>query len=405
MLMHDLSEAPCPNECARLFASVQNVRSVRPLSPREDLPFLRNHLLVVRIDDKFDWQAARTLKEKRGKLPMLGVYCSRAGLPPLGLWPVLTYFDDVLFCPFTQDEILRRIRRVMDRWESRRRSSPSGISNKSIPSSPEIIGRSGSIEQIRRKGLFLANIDAPLVILGEPGTGKELFARFVHNRGPRRQKPFVAIDCGALHEPLFEGEHFDEIDEPLTDAASEEKGVLEAAEGGTLFLDNIDALTPEGQVQLLRVLQQWEYPFRASQTKRTDVRIIAATHADLLGAVKEKRFRDDLYYRVNVLWVSLPPLRERLEDLPLLAAFFLKRNVNRYCRRDVHLTESALQKLLAYHWPGNVRELESVIRQSLMMTDATEIDADDIEHPGLCGIAGTPAENLPSAESEDAPSV
>ncbi|HEX9429917.1 MAG TPA: sigma 54-interacting transcriptional regulator [Candidatus Bathyarchaeia archaeon] len=235
-----------------------------------------------------------------------------------------------------------------------------------------------AIEKIPR----LAYADATVLILGETGTGKELFARAIHYLSSRQGKPFIPLNCGALPDQLFENELFGHAKGAFTDASSAEKGLLAEAEGGTFFLDEIDTLSPPAQIKLLRFLQDQQYrPLGSSKSLRANVRIIAATNTDLRQSVEARLFRKDLYHRINVLSLSLPPLQQRLEDIPLLAALFLDRYRNQYGRGPFHLSRDALQRLLGYHWPGNVRELEVVIQRAVIMACSPTICADDIDLP------------------------
>jgi DNA-binding NtrC family response regulator len=218
--------------------------------------------------------------------------------------------------------------------------------------------------------------------LGETGTGKELFAKAIHDHSRRRDKPFVAINCGAVPEQLFENELFGHVKGAYTTATARQQGVVAAAQGGTLLLDEVDGLTASNQVKLLRFLQDRMYrTLGCPYAQRADVRILAASNADLGELVERKHFRSDLYHRLNVIPLSIPALRERIEDIPLLAVHF----ANLYQREFGHprrcLAPSAIRTLLGYHWPGNVRELEGVIQRSLLMSTNAMLGSEDIALP------------------------
>jgi DNA-binding NtrC family response regulator len=244
------------------------------------------------------------------------------------------------------------------------------------------VGESACFLRVIEKISPLARSEATVLILGETGTGKELFARAIHYHSPRKGKPFIPVNCGALPDHLVENELFGHTKGAFTDASSAEKGLLAEAEGGTLFLDEIDTLSASAQVKLLRFLQDREYrPLGSAKSRIADVRIIAATNADLRQQVQAKRFREDLYYRLKILSLSLPPLRERVEDIPLLATHFLTRYGSQYGQGSVRLSSGALQKLRAYPWPGNVRELEGVIQQAVILASSSTLRPDDLDLP------------------------
>jgi two-component system response regulator PilR (NtrC family) len=218
-----------------------------------------------------------------------------------------------------------------------------------------------------------------VLITGESGTGKELVARALHRQSLRRDRPFVAINCGALTETLLESEMFGHVKGAFTGADTAKKGLVEGAEGGTLFLDEIGETTPMMQVKLLRVLQ--ERRFRrvgGLEEIEADIRVVAATNQDLPKLVAEGRFREDLYYRINVIPIQLPPLRDRREDIPLIAVHFLAKYRQEMGKSIETLSGEALDRLTAYHWPGNIRELENVIERAVALERTPTILADSL---------------------------
>jgi DNA-binding NtrC family response regulator len=220
------------------------------------------------------------------------------------------------------------------------------------------------------------------LICGETGTGKELFARAIHYHSPRGNKPFIPVNCAALPDHLFENEIFGHIKGAFTDARSAEKGLIAEAEGGTLILDEVDALSPAAQAKLLRFLQNGEYrPLGSSRSVTASVRIIAATNTDLFERVKAKLFREDLYFRLNALSVIIPPLRERMEDIAHLSNHFLTQYAKERNIEQRGISSEALGKLMAYGWPGNVRELESLILRALVLTSSATLQPEDIDLP------------------------
>src|SRR5262249_7714753 len=229
-----------------------------------------------------------------------------------------------------------------------------------------LVGESDGLMRSICKVPNLARSDATVLILGETGTGKELFARAIHYLSSRRRESFVAVNCGAIPDHLFENEFFGHMKGAFTDAFTSEKGLLGEANGGTLFLDEVDALSPSAQVKLLRFLQDREYRVLGSaKSLLADVRVIGATNTDLRQRVAAELFRQDLYQRLNILHLSLSPLRERLEDVPHLATHFLRIYGEKYASPPMRLSSSALQKLISHSWPGNVRELETVIHRAV----------------------------------------
>lgn len=220
----------------------------------------------------------------------------------------------------------------------------------------------------------LAPTDATVLIVGETGTGKEVVARYLHHHSARRGQPFLAVNCGALTETLAESELFGHEKGAFTGAAERHQGWFEAAEGGTLLLDEIGELSLPLQVKLLRVLQEREVTRVGSRRPvKVNVRVIAATHVDLAQAIRERRFREDLYYRLNVAAVTLPPLRQRREDIPLLAEHFLKVYAHRLGRPQLRLAEDTLATLMDYPWPGNIRELENTLHNAVLLSRETII--------------------------------
>jgi len=233
----------------------------------------------------------------------------------------------------------------------------------------EIITRSLAVESILGKAKLVAASDASVMVRGESGTGKELLARAIHKASPRADKPFVAINCGAIPEQLLESELFGHMKGSFTGAARDYKGLFQAAEGGTVFLDEIGDMPLPLQVKLLRVLQDREIrPIGTTQTIPVDVRIISATHRNLEEAIKAGTFREDLYYRLNVVSFSLPALCERREDIPVLATHFLHQLASRYKKMLNGFASEAMEILVKSAWPGNVRELYNVVEQAVALS-------------------------------------
>ena len=228
----------------------------------------------------------------------------------------------------------------------------------------DIVSRSGHMADLLAEARMVATSDASVLLRGDSGTGKEMLAQAIHRASPRAQRPFVAVNCGAIPEALLESELFGHVKGAFTDAVANHKGLFQAADGGTLMLDEIGDMPPALQVKLLRVLQERTVrPVGSSQSHPIDVRIISATHRDLDAAMAEGQFRQDLYYRLNVVTLTLPTLGDRREDIPLLANHFLHRLAAKYGRRLSGFAPEALRALIAAPWPGNVRQLYNVVEQ------------------------------------------
>jgi Nif-specific regulatory protein len=248
---------------------------------------------------------------------------------------------------------------------------------------PEIVGSGPAMRRVYRDLRRAAPTRANVLLIGETGTGKEVIARAVHQLSRRSDGPYIRVNCGALHESLLESELFGHVKGAFTGAVDNKTGRFEAAHGGSIFLDEISSMSFRLQVKLLRVLQEKEFErVGESRTIKVDVRVIAATNQALEEEIEAGRFREDLYYRLNVVPILLPPLRERREDIPLLARFFLQRYCDREGRRDVPELPAELLKLLTdYEWPGNVRQLENYIERLVVLTDGP-LRADALPPPG-----------------------
>jgi len=258
----------------------------------------------------------------------------------------------------------------------------------------EIIGKSDAMQEIFDLIGRVAPTDSTVLITGESGTGKELVAQAIHGNSNRCYLPFIAVSCGALPDSLLESELFGYEKGAFTGADYPKRGRFEMADKGTLFLDEIGDISLKTQVDLLRVLQEKEFSRLGSEkTIRVDVRIIAATNRDLQKAIRENRFREDLFYRLNVISVHVPPLRERKEDIPLLAEAFIRKYCLEMNREESKIAPSAMKPLMEYDWPGNVRELENIIERALVIGRGKEIVADDLPF----SAKQTKPENLPKS--------
>jgi Nif-specific regulatory protein len=242
----------------------------------------------------------------------------------------------------------------------------------------DIIGDSPKMQTVYQVIERIAQSDVTVLVRGETGTGKELVAAAIHKRSSRKEEPFIKLNCAAITDTLLESELFGHEKGAFTDAKETRKGRFELADGGTLFLDEIGDISASAQVKLLRVLQEREFErVGGSKTIRVNVRLVAATNRDLEQMVKDGDFREDLYYRLNVIPIDLPPLRQRGEDIKLLVNFFLERSMKNH-KKVVNITDEAMGKLMSYPWPGNVRELENTIERIVLMGNEDGISASDM---------------------------
>nr|MBI3613080.1 sigma-54-dependent Fis family transcriptional regulator [Nitrospirota bacterium] len=286
---------------------------------------------------------------------------------------------DYLTKPFQVDEVQLIIRNAL---EKRRLSTENMLLKRELASQSsfaQIVGQSDAMQKVFDMVRKVADSKSNVLICGESGTGKELVARAIHYNSARSRLPFVAVNCGALPEPLLESELFGHMKGSFTGAVSNKAGLFEVANGGTIFLDEIGETTPTMQVKLLRVIQEREFR-RVGGTRdlKVDVRIIAATNKDLEKAVADGSFREDLYYRLDVIPINLPPLRMRTGDIPLLAKHFLERFAKASGKPVPELTPGAMHLLLAHEWRGNVREMENLIERAVAFASGPQITEEDI---------------------------
>ncbi len=270
----------------------------------------------------------------------------------------------------------------------------------------ELAGHTEAMRRVVEIIRKVAPTDSTVLLLGESGTGKEVLANAVHRLSRRRDKPFVTVNCAALPEALLESEMFGHVKGAFTGADADKRGLFEAATGGTLFLDEIGDMSPITQAKLLRVLQNGELrPVGSDATQKVDVRVVAATNLDLVEAVAQNRFREDLYFRLNVVQIRIPPLRERVDALPSLVRHFLARHNARYERHVRGLDDHAMSLLRHYDFPGNVRELESVITHAVIMAEDEIVHACDLPEQVQHGSHPRLALPSPSASGADIPSL
>lgn len=285
---------------------------------------------------------------------------------------------DFLVAPLREAEVRARVQRLLRGRRDQEREKVKEPVNEGVGLA-HMVGEDPAFEAVKRKILLMARCELPVLITGETGTGKKVCARLLHYLSPRSGKPFLPVNCGAIPVELFESELFGHQKGAFTGAWAAKPGLIPEAEGGTLVLDEIDTLSLGAQVKLLHFLEdRTYYALGSPKLKHADVRIIAGTNADLARRIRDGTFREDLFYRLAVLTLALPPLRERRGDIPLLVAHFWARYTDQHEQKMKRLSPRALEALCCYAWPGNIRELENVMQQVVVLTDAKTIEPEDL---------------------------
>jgi DNA-binding NtrC family response regulator len=303
---------------------------------------------------------------------------------------------DYLQKPFEVDELLVVVRRALDHQRLRTEYRYLLSERDEQFDHYGIVGRSRSVQEVIRRAELVAETKSTVLILGETGTGKELVARAIHDRSAQRSMPLIKVNCAAIPDTLLESELFGHVRGAFTGATTTKKGKFALADGGTIFLDEIATMSPTLQAKLLRVLQEREFePLGAERSQRVDVRVIAATNRDLPQLVALGKFQDDLFYRLNVIPIEIPPLRERREDIPALVEHFIRKHAQRTGRRIERIDDDALAGLLRYEWPGNVRELENTIERAVVLSQGPTITSHAIS---VLGVAPQQVSGLPSTK-------
>ena len=345
---------PCGSgSCASLIKRLQKQFSFRHIEEREavldGLPFAPDIVVLRFAAPAAPENLLSACRDHWPQAQRFGVVCADLGGAAGEYSLLLNGVDDFVTCPYQEPELFFRLDRVL----RAKRATDKSYGSFTWPADKfPLVGASAAFRGVLEKIPLVADSILTVLVSGETGSGKEVVARAIHYQGNRRGKPFVAVNCGALPDHLFENELFGHVKGAFTDASSTEKGLIAEAEGGTLFLDEIDALSHAGQVKLLRFLQDGEYrPVGPARMRLGDVRVIAATNADLARKVEAGQFRQDLYYRLNALALMISPLRERIEDLTALANYFLARFAQQHGQEVRQVSAQAMAKLGSFSWP------------------------------------------------------
>jgi len=346
-------------------------------SGKEALELLTNHSFDIVFSDlkmpEMDGLEFLSAFKAAGHVATV-IIMSAFGTIPIAIEAMKRGAYDYISKPFNADEILLAIRKASERERLRKENQLLRDQVEGSFSFKQVITKSAAVKEIFQTIQKVADYKTTILLEGESGTGKEVIARSIHQNSNRSRKKFVAINCAAIPENLLESELFGHKKGSFTDATKDKRGLFEEASGGTVFLDEIGELPLHLQVKLLRVLQEEEIlPVGATTPQKIDVRVIAATLRDLEQDVRSGRFREDLYYRLNVISLKLPPLRERKEDIPLLVKHFLKKHSAQLSLPVESISQEALAALVSYDWPGNIRELENCIERAIILSGESEI--------------------------------
>ena len=354
-------------------------------------------VIDVRMPGMSGLEATRAVHKQHPALPIIVI--TAFGSMETAIEAIHEGAFDFISKPMNLEEIKKTVSRALAQRALRENAQRSGAEGKGEQPGT-IIGKSPAVMGVYKIMARVAPTKSSVLILGESGTGKERIARAIHQHSPRASRPFVAVDCGALTETLLESEIFGHVRGAFTGAVVDKKGVFEEAEGGTCFLDEIGDISPNMQAKLLRVLQEHEVRrVGGKDWMKVDVRVIAATNQNLDDLVAKGTFRQDLYYRLNVIAIHLPPLRERMEDVPLLARYFLKCYSQENGKSIGAISDAAMKLLCSYSWPGNIRELENAIEQAVVLSNQPVLAPDDLP-PAVRNNAASKWTQSPSSNGQ-----
>ncbi|MCK4261858.1 sigma-54-dependent Fis family transcriptional regulator [bacterium] len=346
-------------------------------------------------------QLLKEIKKLDEGIPV--VVMTAYGTIPTAIEAMKAGAHDYVLKPFDMEEMKTVVEKALEREKLLRRSQYLQEELEAKYQFDNIVGESSKMKEVFRLISQVAPTKSTVLVSGESGTGKELIARSVHHRSPREDQPFVVVNCAALSENLLESELFGHLKGAFTGAHRDRRGRFTLADGGSIFLDEIGAMSPGLQAKILRVLQEKEFePVGGTRSIQVDVRIIAATNQDLKMAVEEGSFREDLYYRLNVVPIHLPPLRERKEDIPLLAYHFLRRYSQELTKGVSEISPEALGLMLEYDWPGNIRELENAIERAMVLSKGNTLSVETLPLVSSSQEAEVGDENISYQEAKKA---
>jgi DNA-binding NtrC family response regulator len=339
-------------------------------------------LLDVSLPGRSGLDLLRDIRQRDPHLPV--VLITAYGSIDMARQAFKSGAQDYITKPWSNDELLAQIASAIEGRRLRDENVQLKRALKQRYNFPNIIGKSDRIVSLLDLVAQVAPSRSTILIVGESGTGKELIAKAIHSASPRADKPFVAVNSGSIPVDLLESQLFGHVKGAFTSAIASKKGLFEVADQGSIFFDEISTIGVETQAKLLRVIQEREFMrLGGTENIKVDVRIVAASNVDLLGLVRDGRFREDLYHRLNVIALKLPPLRERREDIPLLLDHFSQQFSTENNRPLGRFTREAMKLLMDYHWPGNVRELENVVERAIVLSSREEIDVDLLPEPIL----------------------
>ncbi|HEY6364629.1 MAG TPA: sigma-54 dependent transcriptional regulator [Candidatus Binatia bacterium] len=335
-------------------------------------------IIDVRMPGTSGLEVTRIVHEKYPSLPI--IVMTAFGSIETAVEAIHEGAFDFISKPMNLAELKKTVSRALAQRALQRRAETSNGGDEENPQQlGKIIGKSPAMLEVYKTVARVAPTKSTVLILGESGTGKELIAQAIHQHSPRANRPFVAVDCGALTETILESELFGHVRGAFTGALADKKGIFEEAQGGTCFLDEIGGISSNMQARLLRVLQEHEIRrVGGKDWVKVDVRVVAATNHNLAEAVSKGAFRQDLYYRLDVVAIRLPPLQKRVEDIPLLARHFLQRYSQESSKTITAISDRAMELLCAYSWPGNIRELENAIEQAVALSYQPVLTPDDL---------------------------
>jgi two-component system, NtrC family, response regulator AtoC len=354
-------------------------------------------LIDVRLPGMTGLEVTRVVRKEYPSLPV--VIMTAFGSMETAIEAIREGAFDYISKPLNLEELKHTVARALAQQAIRDQAQEGVGRSEASEEFGAVIGRSPAMVEVYKTVARVAPTKSTVLILGESGTGKELIARAIHQHSPRARRPFVAVDCGVLTETLLESELFGHVRGAFTGAVMDKKGVFEEAHGGTCFLDEIGDITPTMQAKLLRVLQEHEIRrVGGKEWLKVDVRVVAATNRNLAELVRKRTFRHDLYYRLNVITILLPPLRERLEDIPALAYRFLRRYSQENGKEVIAISDEALALLHAYSWPGNIRELENTIERAVTLARQPMLTPEDLPVEVREGVASAWSPDLSPEE-------